>query len=224
VLPGDLPSGAFLAGCDENPWETTHVRANGDVVACGDDAMTALGSLVSQDLRAIWHGALYRALRRDHVLGQHPVCNDCPIKIAYVPGRVEPFVSGDAESAQLLWGWYGYEPTGCRWSHQEAALALAVTPAGGQVRICGLLPPPANGSPSRLRISADGRPLGVVESTSTEMHAFDVVFALPPAKGAVRQLAFRTDEIFEPRRRGTGSRDARRLGFALVRAEFEPAA
>lgn len=224
VLPGDLPSGAFLAGCDENPWETTHVRASGDVVACGDDAMTSLGSLVGQDLHTIWHGTLYRALRRDHVLGQHPVCNDCPIKIAYLPGRIEPFVSGDAESAQLLWGWYGFEPTGCRWSHQEAALALAVTPAGGQVRIRGLLPPAADGAPSRLRVSVEGELLGSVESTSAEMQAFDAVFTLPAAAGEVRQLAFRTDTVFEPRRRTSGSRDARRLGFALVRAEFEPAA
>jgi radical SAM protein with 4Fe4S-binding SPASM domain len=224
LWPGALPQGASLAGCEESPWETTHVRANGDVVACGDDAMTSLGNLVAEPLHAIWHGDRYRALRRDHVLGRHPVCNECPIKLAHTPSRVAPFVSGDAESAQLLWGWYGLEPIGCRWSRQEAAIALAVSPSGGRVRIRGLLPPAANGDPNRLRVSADGAPLGDVSSHSREMQAFDAVFPLPPGEGEVRQLAFRTDEVFEPRRRNGGSQDARRLGFALVRAEFEPAA
>lgn len=222
VLPGDLPSGALLAGCDESPWDTTHVRSNGDVVACGDDAMGPLGNLTRESLSAIWHGERYDALRRDHALGQHPVCNDCPIKIAYRPGPLETFVSGAAESAQLLRGWFEFEGTGSRWSRQEAALAILAAPDGGRVRIRGVLPPGPAGGTNRLSIRCDGQPLGEVESASPEMQPFDAVFPLPAAGPEVRELAFRTDEVFEPRRRGTESRDLRRLGFAFVHAEFLP--
>ena len=220
VFPVDLPQGAALAGCDENPWETTHVRANGDVVACGDDAMRALGNLGGETLAEIWHGERYRALRRDHALGQHPVCNDCPIKIAYRPGPLERFVSGEVDSAQFLWGWHACEPGGSRWSRQEAALTLAAEPGGGRLRIRGLLPPAPDGQLNRLTVSADGQPLGEVHGTLGGTSAFAAAFSLPP--GAVaRQFDLRTDWAFEPRRREAGSRDLRQLGFALVRAEFE---
>ena len=55
------------------------------------------------------------------------------------------------------------------------------------------------------------------------MQPFDAVFALPQAPAAVRQLTFRTDSVFEPSRDGAGSRDVRKLGFALVEAAFQAA-
>jgi MoaA/NifB/PqqE/SkfB family radical SAM enzyme len=219
VLPGDLPSGAHLAGCYENPWETTHIRSNGDVVACGEDAMLPLGNLAREGLREIWHGEPYRELRRSHAHGQNPVCNDCPIKVAYTPGPIAPAVSGEVETAQLLWGWYDVEETGARWSRQEAALTLAAAPEGGGVRIRGLLPPGDGSAPNRLLISSDGQLLGQVECASAQIEPFEVVVRLAPGGSEVRHLGFRTESVFEPRRQGNGSRDARRLGFALVSAD-----
>jgi len=32
--PQDLPPGAYIHSCEQNPWETAHVLSNGDVVAC----------------------------------------------------------------------------------------------------------------------------------------------------------------------------------------------
>jgi hypothetical protein len=33
-FPGELPPGAAIHSCEQNPWETAHVLSNGDVVAC----------------------------------------------------------------------------------------------------------------------------------------------------------------------------------------------
>jgi MoaA/NifB/PqqE/SkfB family radical SAM enzyme len=49
-FPGPLPAGARIYSCEQNPWETTHVLANGDVVACEVLDRYPLGNLLEQSM------------------------------------------------------------------------------------------------------------------------------------------------------------------------------
>jgi MoaA/NifB/PqqE/SkfB family radical SAM enzyme len=48
--PGKLPAGAAIHSCEQNPWETTHVLSNGDVVACEVLDKAPLGNLLRQSM------------------------------------------------------------------------------------------------------------------------------------------------------------------------------
>jgi GT2 family glycosyltransferase/MoaA/NifB/PqqE/SkfB family radical SAM enzyme len=82
--PPPLPKGARIASCEQNPWSTVHVLANGDVVTCEVRDTQPLGNLHQNSLREIWHGAMYRQFRRDFVCGSDPKCAQCVYKHAYL--------------------------------------------------------------------------------------------------------------------------------------------
>ncbi|MGH9792588.1 MAG: SPASM domain-containing protein [Candidatus Acidiferrales bacterium] len=63
--------------CDQDPWETVHILANGDVVTCEVREKAVLGNLRRQTLREIWQGAAYQEFRRDYVAGRSLACRTC---------------------------------------------------------------------------------------------------------------------------------------------------
>ena len=83
--PAQLPKGAKILSCEQNPWNTIHVLANGDVVTCEVHDQKAIGHLTQSGLREIWHGTDYQDFRHQYVNGQIPKCNACAYKIACQP-------------------------------------------------------------------------------------------------------------------------------------------
>ncbi len=109
--PHELPPGALIHSCDQNPWETAHVLANGDVVACEVLDKYPLGNLTVQSIGEIWRGPAYQSFRERYRRGQVPECRACPWKRAYLPGpRSSEIIASRGLSAQLLYGWH--DPAG----------------------------------------------------------------------------------------------------------------
>ena len=191
----DLPQGAHIRTCEQNPWETVHVLSNGDVVACEVHDRVALGNLARQGLREIWEGGPYREFRRRYFYAEEPKCRACPWAVAHAPQQPEP-----------LSGWYADG-----WSRQESGLAIEARPGAARIRVRGLLPR-ASGT---LHIECNGRPAATVPSRGGRLRPFDVRFRAPRA--AVWRLRFRTASALRPSRAGMAP-DDRDLGFALVSA------
>ena len=86
AFPATLPAGAGIFSCRENPWETTHLRANGDVVTCGWRDHDVIGNLAGQSMREIWQGEAYYRFRQNYMEGREARCLSCHWKEAYLPG------------------------------------------------------------------------------------------------------------------------------------------
>ncbi len=123
--PDELPPGTRIRTCDQDPWESTHILANGDVVPCEVQDTLVLGNLRARSLRSIWHGAEYREFRRGFASGRNPACLSCAWKMACAssPPKVS-LVPSDGENAQLIRGWHPRDRAGTLWSKREAAMAL----------------------------------------------------------------------------------------------------
>jgi MoaA/NifB/PqqE/SkfB family radical SAM enzyme len=76
--PGELPAGAAIHSCDQNLWETAHVLANGDVVACEVHDRQPLGNLARQSLAEVWDSEAYRRFRAAYRDGSLAECRTCP--------------------------------------------------------------------------------------------------------------------------------------------------
>ena len=87
--PYALPPGARIHDCDQSPFRTVHVLANGDVVACEVRDQIVMGNLGARSLGEIWLGEAYQRFREAFRNGQDPHCAACPYKRAYLPGKAE---------------------------------------------------------------------------------------------------------------------------------------
>lgn len=87
ACPGPLPAGANIHSCEQNPWNTAHVLANGDVVSCEVRDRRPIGNLTRDSLRSIWHGTEYDRFRNRYSLGQDSKCSTCAYKIALIPAE-----------------------------------------------------------------------------------------------------------------------------------------
>jgi radical SAM protein with 4Fe4S-binding SPASM domain len=85
IFPGRLPPGARILGCEQNPRNTIHVLANGDVVSCEVRDQQPLGNLAHASLESIWKGPGYQEFRRRFQLAKDEKCAVCAYKIAYLP-------------------------------------------------------------------------------------------------------------------------------------------
>lgn len=94
-FPGSLPQGARISTCEQSPWDSVHILANGDLMVCEVLDKIPLGNLREQTLREIWNGPAYREFRRRYVQGAVPECRECPWKVAYLPS---PTWSGSWEA------------------------------------------------------------------------------------------------------------------------------
>jgi radical SAM protein with 4Fe4S-binding SPASM domain len=222
-FPGLLPAGAWIHSCEQDPWETAHVLANGDVVACEVLDKVALGNLAQQSLAEIWHGAAYTRFRRQYRRGEHAECRACPWKRAYRPGPMRSEVIGSrGRSAQLIHGWHDPENEPHVWSTQQATAVLAARAEFQILHVCGTLPPGPKGDPNELVITVGESEIGRVANPWDEMMPFGLDFPVFDARTGVWSVQFRTRHAFRPCERGWGS-DQRDLGFALALLGAKPA-
>ena len=210
--PGELPAGTAIHSCEQNPWETAHVLASGDVVACEVHDRVSLGSLMRQPLAEIWNAEPYRRFRERYRAGGHAACRSCPWKTAFLPGPLRgEILAARGRSAQLGFGWH--EPTGEPhvWSSQQAAAVLQPPSGSGVLHIHGMLPPGPGTAPNRLSVSCNGAPAGEVQNDGGETLTFGVDL---PVVGTVApwEVEFRTEHVYH------AAGDQRDLGFALVTA------
>jgi GT2 family glycosyltransferase len=213
----ELPPGARILTCDQNPWETVRVLANGDVVTCEVRDDSPLGNLATKPLAEIWHGAEYRAFRGQYAANCAVQCRSCPYKIAYRPGPLKALVRAEGDPRlQLPAGWHhsGGETI---WSRRRS---LAMLPAMGrktEVVIRGLLPPAGDGRRNALTISSQGKRLGTVVNAGRGpgLLSFERAFTASGGESeAVLALEFETTAAYRP-----ANGDARELGFALQSLE-----
>jgi radical SAM protein with 4Fe4S-binding SPASM domain len=212
--PGPLPPGARIATCDQNPWETVHVLANGDVVGCEVRDRAPLGNLREEPLDRIWRGPAYSELRRRYVQGGLAECRTCPWKMAHLPAPLRSSVRTSDGACRELWrGWYEVEP-GVRWSRAESVAVLANPGVARALVVQGLLPEGRSGR-GALRIFCNGRPLGELREAS-----FQRAFDLGRERAPVLTVAFEATSPVCRAREGTGV-DERELGFALISLEVQ---
>ncbi len=125
-FPDPLPDHARIRSCDQSPWDSIHVLANGDVMPCEVHDRTPIGNLARQTLKEIWHGEKYREFRIRYHEGAIPECRSCPWKLAYIPpARLWRWAGpGWGVPAQFLAGWYMGDDRPIVWSKPEATLVL----------------------------------------------------------------------------------------------------
>jgi MoaA/NifB/PqqE/SkfB family radical SAM enzyme/GT2 family glycosyltransferase len=214
--PGALPAGAAIHSCEQNPWETAHVLANGDVVACEVHDRQPLGNLARQSLADVWDGEAYRRFRAAYRDGSLAECRTCPWKTAWLPGPLRSEILGArGRSAQMEYGWHEPEGGSHLWASQQAILTLQRRHESSVLHINGLLPSVPDGR-NRLEVWCDGALAGEVVNQGQEMLSFGVDMTLPAGKPGPSEIEFRTDYVYRP------VRDQRDLGFALVIATFHP--
>jgi MoaA/NifB/PqqE/SkfB family radical SAM enzyme len=153
-----LPPGARIYSCDQSPFESVHILANGTVVVCEVHDETAMGNLEKQSLREIGQSDVYRAFRRKYVEGGNLRCRSCVWKFAYRPGTWTAGIDAAAGmSPQLLRGWHPYDGSGSIWSRKNSLLALAAMPGHRRVVISGTLPQGPEARRTRYPLRATGR-------------------------------------------------------------------
>lgn len=212
--PALLPDDGRIAGCDENPWDTMHVLADGRVLPCGEHARDAMGDLNCEAVEAIWHGERYRRFRGEYSSGKNALCRCCPCKIAYRPEPLAARVSCDRDSAQFVRGWHALEPDGARWSRPEAVLWLGRKWRSNRLHIRGILPPGRQAGTNRLTVSCDGMRVGEVINATSGPLPFDERFPLACTGFGSVAVNLETNSFFCP-----PGADRRLLGFALIEAE-----
>jgi radical SAM protein with 4Fe4S-binding SPASM domain len=212
--PGPLPSGARIATCDQDPWETLHVLANGDLVTCEVRDRVVLGNLRQESLADSWHGPAFRAFRDRYVEGGIDECRTCPYKVAHLPApRAARVLGRHGRCAELVRGWHA-PGRGTVWSKLEGVVELASPPGARRLRLRGCLPADPNTGRNRLDVSCNGVPLGSVQNEGTRQRRFRVDLPLAGAAGLLR-IHLRTSAVLRPNRRDGGG-DTRELGFALI--------
>jgi len=211
-----LPDGALIHSCEQNPWETTHVLSNGDVVACEVLDKIPLGNLFEQSIGEIWHGPSYQDFRERYRRGEVPECRTCPWKVAYLPGsRASEIIAARGLNSQLLYGWHAPDGEDHIWSSQQAAAVLTPRPGSRILHLSGMLPPGPRDNPNQLTIHLNGTEIGQVTNPWEEIIPFGLNFEVAPDQKDPWMLEFRTTHVYRPSERGVGS-DQRDLGFALV--------
>lgn len=202
-------SNAFF--CDQNPFETAHVLANGDVVVCEVLDRKPMGSLVNSSLAGIWNGAPYENFRQSYLEDTVEECRTCVFRT-----RSEP-----VGALRTLWGWHDRDRAGTLWSRADAGFSCQ---GNGRrfVLLEGKLPP-ANraGDQNSLVISREDRTVArIVNETCQPIH-FSA--SLPLQAEGVTEFVSAVQHPYSPWRAGR-SQDARQLGFALLGAQTSDAA
>lgn len=220
-FPFTLPEGAAIHSCDQNPWETVHILAHGDVVVCEVKDKITIGNLHEQSLREIWHGERYRKFRQQFSFGHDKNCRVCPYKTAYFPNAlVSKIAFGQKGQAQLHTGWHESTDPGIIWSKQNAELVLGNFAMPKKLHLRGLLPPNRETRKNRLDVICNGDILGHVFNAGTELLSFEIDFPLIHRKAAKFYIKLRTETLHRPSAGGNSS-DNRLLGFALQQIELK---
>ncbi len=214
--PGPLPAEARIDGCDQSPFETAHILADGSVVVCEVTEKLSMGNLRQHKLREIWHSAGYQAFRQRHLAGSESACRDCIYKRAYraQPAQVR-IEARSAPAAQLLRGWHTDDDSGVRWSSAQAALWLPRSILHRHVHLRGQLARPA-AKDAEFTIRIGGQPAHRQRYAGSS--SIDLRLPVPPHSGRALLIEFDCSAACSPNALGQGS-DVRELGFALISAE-----
>jgi radical SAM protein with 4Fe4S-binding SPASM domain len=218
-FPAPLPATARIYSCDQNPWDTVHILANGDVVVCEVRDKIKLGNLHEQSLTNIWHSETYQQFRRDYMLGNIRECRDCPYKMAYLsspPSSVIKIKNG--MSTQLLRGWYPAEAE-IVWSQPESLACLKKRTESQNLALKGILPPDLHGNENHLIINCNGTYLGTVYNDTHTFLSFEENFELHNIPNTILTISLKTTSVYRACEAGD-SQDMRKLGFALQSMEI----
>lgn len=214
-----LPAGACIYSCDQSPFESVHILANGNVVVCEVHDETPMGNLQEQSLREIWHSDAYREFRRKYVEAGISQCRSCVWKFAYLPTAWTAAIdAAQGMSPQLLRGWHPWDRSGSIWSRKRSLLALANLEGHRHTRISGTLPDVAGDRVNSVSITCNRAPLGVIRNDGPGFLRFEETLPLTDA-GRYLHFEFSVEHLFRPWLRGE-SDDGRDLGFALARIEL----
>jgi MoaA/NifB/PqqE/SkfB family radical SAM enzyme len=215
--PWPLPPRARIAGCDQSPFDSLHVLADGRVIACEVTEKIALGNLAEASLSDIWHGAAYREFRQRHLQGSDPACRQCVYKQAYRPQRAQShLLAASLPAAQLLRGWHADDGSGVRWSTATAALWLPRPRWQRRLRLRGQLAAPAWPAQAYFEVRIAGQ---VAHRQHWPAAApIDLRLALTPAGVGEVVVEFECRGAGSPHALGQGN-DVRELGFALIALE-----
>jgi radical SAM protein with 4Fe4S-binding SPASM domain len=212
--PWPLTGPAHLHDCDQDPWETVHVLADGRVVSCEVRDAIELGRLGPQRLREIWHGPAYQAFRQRFVAAEDSHCRACPYKRAQLPGALPSMIdAADGGGPGLLSGWYA-EDSGAIWSRPQAVLALAHPHRRRAPRLRGRLPAVRGGN--ALTISLPGASALALRNDADQPLDFELALPLPASPSG--PLVYRFEVARPYRASDHGGSDTRLLGFALFHA------
>ncbi len=211
-FPSPLPRHARIRTCEQDPWQSAHVLANGDVVACEVHDRAPLGNLRTQSLADLWHGEAYRQFRVRYRGGELEACRTCPWKTAYSAGPLGTQLFGSMRlSPQFAGGWHLDNDGEIAWSTGLSRLVLKRMPGASRIRLRGVLP-----SPNGLEVFASGRRLHSSSRFGTGIQPLDIVFDWPAADDVV-ELEIRTRDP----RRPASPVDSRTIGFGLHSAVSE---
>lgn len=214
--PWPLQSPAQILGCEQDPWNTVHILAGGEVVSCEVRDQIIMGRLGEQSFGDIWNSQSYIAFREDHFHARDAKCRACPYKIAARPSRFPSVVlAPDRGRSALVYGWHHGEHDSAFWSYPSAKLALF---AEGSTRLkFRCLLPPGEGAFNTLTLKANG----VVLRTWRNEGADIIDACLEKRMHADGQviLELDTSQAFYPQQRGGGV-DSRSLGVALLEASL----
>lgn len=214
--PWALPAGARIDGCDQSPFETTHILADGRIVVCEVTEQLSMGNLHQSSLHEIWHSAAYQAFRQRHVAGSEPACRGCVYKRALLDQPAQARIDAQrATAAQLLRGWYADDGSGVRWSGAQAALWLPRSRLQRHVQLRGQLARPA-AADAEFTIRIAGQ--RAHRQRYARSSAIDLRLAVPPQSGSELLIELNCSAASSPNALGEGS-DVRELGFALFSAE-----
>ncbi|MBN1570058.1 MAG: SPASM domain-containing protein [Acidobacteria bacterium] len=215
-----LPAGASIHTCDQSPFESVHILANGDVVVCEVHDEVPVGNLHNQSLREIWNGDRYQEFRRKYRNSEIPECCDCVWKMAFLPMPWKSEISAaDGMSPQLLRGWYFNEGDTSIWSRRESLLALENSRRAKRIRICGFLSRAPKGKINTLRIKCNERDIGCIANPGGSERHFNDEFLLP-VRDSKLFFSFFCEYTFRPVLWEINS-DTRDLGFALEKIEIQ---
>ena len=189
--------------CEQNPFETTHVLAGGEVVICEVLDRKPVGNIKDASLGEIWNGPEYSAFRSRYANGQADECRGCIFR------RSAPSVG----AVKALWGWHEPDEGGALWS--RAVASFECHPAGHSTLVLkGLLP--AGPGANAVRFHHDGQEVGIVRNAGEQPLEFEAHLKIDDP-GKANRFEARVETVFSPWRRGL-SGDTRELGFALFDA------
>lgn len=215
-FPPALPSGAKIFSCEQNPWDTVHILANGDLVSCEVRDQIPMGNLNQSDLYTIWHSESYQHFRRNYVEGLDEKCRHCIYKLAYLSDsavNVKSYFLPAECQQQLLNGWHLAEASHVWSSARESKLVLVRSANARGVKVKGVLPSTAEPGGNRLTINIAGVEYSV-ENSSDKSLSFDVHIPLPPGVEQLITIDFNIAHVFSPQQLNI-SADGRQLGFLL---------
>ncbi|WP_445146310.1 radical SAM protein [Dyella sp. Tek66A03] len=214
--PWPLTSEARIHGCEQDPWHTVHILADGEVVTCERRDQIVMGRLGELSLADIWHSPSYLVFRANYLHAKDKKCRACPYKIAARPGRApSKILAPSLGRAGLIYGWHLGNDDEVFWSQGCSRIELY---AQGKVRLVlrGLLPR-GQQTPNKLTLRANGDLLHTWQDAGVGMTDIHFDQRLVVAGSVILELE--TSQTFCPQTLGTGD-DNRRLGFALIEANL----